>query len=256
MRLPLSTLTLLIVCAGPTVLSASASAQENRVIVREQRVVLVRSGRLAKEFPARRRAIVKYPVVNGLSNPVVLRKVRQLLTLKNLFDCSLEDYRQDSWLTDFGYQVNYNKNHIFDITFSQSGIGAYPDTQTKHFLINLKSGEVIKAADAFTSGSLATLATMVNQKLRAETERIMKSVETEKDVEANEKSSLKEQLDQLRFDLANLDEFSVSDRGVTFLFDAGFPHVIKALEPDGRYLLTYAELRRYIKRNGPLGIFT
>lgn len=234
--------------------SPGALAQD-RVVIEARRVVLLRSGKVARDFPERNRAIVRYPIVRGLSDAAVLRRIQNTLAIKNVFDSSLEEYRQDGWLSEFDYKVNYNKNYLLDITFSQSGMGAYPDTQTKHFLINLKSGLVIKAADAFNPDSLATLATMVHQKLKAETKEIIKEVEVDKDSDADQKSSLKEQLDQLKFNVENLDEFSVRDKGVTFLYDAGFPHVIQALQPDGRYFFSYTELRPYIKRNGPLGVF-
>ena len=49
--------------------------------------------------------------------------------------------------------------------------------------------------------------------------------------------------------------FSVSDKVVKFLYDAGFPHVIQALEPDGGYFFNCAEPHPFIKRNGPLDVF-
>ena len=64
---------------------------------------------------------------------------------------------------------------------------------------------------------------------------------------------VKDQLNELKFEVKNLDEFSVSDKGVTFLYDAGFPHASRALQPAGEYFFSYAELLPYIKRNGPLG---
>ncbi len=66
---------------------------------------------------------------------------------------------------EFSYKVNYNKNSILDITFTQDGSGAYPDTQTRHFAINLKNGNVIKASDAFITSSLPTLRTKLDGKL-------------------------------------------------------------------------------------------
>lgn len=230
-------------------------AAQDRVIVQPRRVVLIRSGKLARDFPERRRAIVRYPIVQGLSEAKVLRRIKNTLAIKNVFDTSLAEYRQDSWLEDFNYKVNYNKNYLLDITFTQSGMGAYPDTSTKHFLINLKNGMVIKAADAFNLSGLETLAGMVNQKLKDETKELIKEVERDKEQNAEQKSSLKEQLDQLSFTQENLNEFSVSDTGVTFLYDAGFPHVIQALQPDGRYFFSYAVLRPHIKSSGPLGVF-
>jgi hypothetical protein len=234
--------------------SPGALAQD-RVVIQPRKVVLLRSGKVARNFPERKSAIVRYPIVRGLSDTAVLRRIQNTLAIKNVFDSSLEEYRQDGWLSEFDYKVNYNKNYLLDITFSQSGMGAYPDTQTKHFLINLKTGRVIKADDVFKPDSFATLATMANQKLKAETRERIKEAEADKDSDADQKNSLREQLGQLTSTVENLDEFSISDRGVTFLYDAGFPHVIQALQPDGRYFFSYAELRPYIERNGPLGIF-
>ncbi len=53
----------------------------------------------------------------------------------------------------------------------------------------------------------------------------------------------------------NLDDFSVGRMGITFLYDAGFPHVFKAFEPQGRYFFNYAQLKPYLKDDGPLGQF-
>jgi hypothetical protein len=75
--------------------------------------------------------------------------VQSILQIKNVFDSSVSEYRQDNWLEEFGYEVNYNKNHILDITFSQSGSGAYPDSQTKHFAINLMNGRVSRGLPHF-----------------------------------------------------------------------------------------------------------
>ncbi len=234
--------------------SPSVAAQD-RAIVQPRRVVLLRSQKETGGAPGKRKAIVRYPIVLGLTDGSVLRRIQKTLAIKNVFDSTLEEYRQDGWLTDFDYRVNYNTNYLLDITFTQSGMGAYPDTQTKHFLISLRTGAVIKAADAFNSDALANLATMASQKLKAETRKIVKDLESDKETSADEKSALKDQLEQLKLERENLDEFSVSDKGVTFIYDAGFPHAIKALEPDGRYFFSYAALRTYIKRNGPLGVF-
>jgi hypothetical protein len=237
------------------VAQAPSVAAQDRVTVQPRRVVLLRSGKVSRDFPERHKAIVRYPIILGLTDANALRRIQNTLAIKNVFDSTLEEYRQDSWLTDFDYKVNYNENYLFDITFQESGVGAYPDTQTKHFLINLRTGLVIKAVDSFNPDSLATLAQMANQKLKVETRERIKELAADKDTDADQKGSLKDQLEQLTFTVENLDEFSASDKGVTFLYDAGFPHVIQALQPDGRYFFSHAELRPYIKRNGPLGIF-
>jgi hypothetical protein len=239
---------LLLVPIVSTVQTVAATDNVTSVVIEKRRVVLVRSGKFARDFPDRKRAILKYPVIKGPRNSEVLRKVRALLELKNIFDTSLQEYREDTWLSEFDYEVNYNRNYILDITFTQSGVGAYPDTHTRHFAINLRSGEQIKAADAFNASSLDTLAAMVDKKLQAEIQQLIKSNPETNDYDP-------ELFSKLKFKTSDLDDFSINDKGVTFLYDAGFPHVIQAAEPDGRYFFSYAQLKPYIRRDGPLGMF-
>lgn len=233
----------------------SHSIQQDRntadhAIIRRQRTVLVRSPAIAKEFPHRKTAVVIYPVISGLP-PVVLRKVRQQFAFKNIFDYSLNEYREDAWLSEFSYVVNHNANHLLDITFNQSGVAAYPDDQSKHFLLNLKTGESVSAVAAFQGDKLSQLAALVDRRLQQEIAKLKKE-----NASANEPDeSIDDAYEQLKFEPKDLDNFSVGKRGITFLYDAGFPHVIKALEPNGHYLFTFEQLKSYIKLEGPLGQF-
>jgi len=207
---------------------------------------------VAKQFPERKTAVVRYPTLRGLDNPQTLKKVQTLLAVKNVFGISLNEYREDAWLEEFDYKVGYNKNYLFDVTFSQSGMGAYPDSQSKHFIISLRTGNVITAADAFDGKGLPKLAQTVDAKLQAEIREIINDLASDKELDNEQRESLKSTLSELKFKLENLDEFEVGAKGITFLFDAGFPHVIQALQPDGRYLFSFAALKPYIRSDGPL----
>lgn len=227
---------------------------DDRAIIQRRTIVIVRPPAVAKQFPDRKRATVVYPVVSGLSEPV-LRRIRSLFDFKNIFDYSLQEYREDAWLSEFDFTVNFNSNYLLDMTFTQWGVAAYPDDQTKHFLINLKNGNVIKAADAFDSARLDELAKLVDAKLQQELRKLEKE-NTEidsKDLEAQAMG--REAYEVLKFEPQNLEDFSVNARGITFLYDAGFPHAIKAFEPSGRYFFSYLQLKPFIKLDGPLGQF-
>jgi hypothetical protein len=257
MRLPFFICVLLLVLASVAQSQnrGATGAAESSVIVVQRRVVLTRALKLAREFPDRKTAVVRYPSVAGLSNAAVLRKIHNVLAVKNVFGSTLQEYQEEAWLIDFGYKVNYNRNHLLDITFSQSGMGAYPDTQTKHFLINLKNGEVIKATDTFDSNKLTMLSALVDERLQSEVRTIVQRFGRDQDLTADEKNSLKDSFAELKFKVENLDEFSVSNQGITFWYDAGFPHVSEALQPEGRYFFAYSKLQPYIKQQGPLGVF-
>lgn len=234
--------------------AATYSFVQDHANIQRRRIVLKRNAEVAKHFPTRKTAVVTYPIVTGL-NPNILRKIRSLLSFKNIFDYSLSEYRDDAWLSEFSYVVNHNANFLLDITFTQSGLAAYPDEQSKHFLIDLRSGTAVTAADAFQAENLSALAALVDKKLQREIEERRKENTESKDRNRDEIDSVNDAYEVLRFELKDLDNFSVSKTGITFLYDAGFPHVIKALEPRGRYFFSYSELKSYIDSRGPLGQF-
>ncbi|MDQ1729379.1 MAG: hypothetical protein QOD33_1504 [Pyrinomonadaceae bacterium] len=215
---------------------------------------MVRPASLIKRFPEKRTATVTYPVIGGSLNSAVLRKVRSLLEVKNIFDSSLGDYRTEAWLTEFSFKVNYNQNYILDLTFSQNGSAAYPDSQTRHFAIDLRNGTTIKASDVFSADKRVALANLVNRKLQAELKAIVKSLAESKS-HAEDIRIAQEAQEPLEFTVADLDNFSVGARGITFLYDAGYPHAIQAFEPNGSYFFSYSELRPFIKRESVLGQF-
>jgi hypothetical protein len=228
------------------------TAMPNDKIGIRRRTVILRRGEKGRDY---REAIIKIPNVTGISDPGVLPKIRSILDLKNVFGDSLEEIRSDFeesfWLTEITYKVNYNANFILDITFFQSGVGAYPDTQVEHRIINLKTGALLKAADVFKSSSLDALVKLVEGAMRAELRGQIKKYGRDEDA-ANR---LKETLQEAKFGMENLDNFSVNNTGVIFLYDFGFPHVFKALEPSGRYFFSYERLKEHIKPDGSLKEF-
>lgn len=248
---------ILLFTASPSlsqVRQVAAQAGTDRAVVRPRTVVIIRHGALIKDFPDKKRATVTYPVISGLKDAAVLRRVQAILEVKNVFDSSIAEYRDDNWLEEFRYEVNYNKNSILDITFTQDGAGAYPDTQTRHFAINLKNGNVIKASDVFIASSLPVLRTMLNGKLQSELKEILESLKDSKSDPEDVRIATEAQEPQA-YTIENLDDFEVGAKGVTFLYDAGYPHVIQAFEPVGRYFFSYSELKPFLRRDGPLGQF-
>ncbi len=189
----------------PNPASAKPLPQE-RAIIQRRRTVLIRDSEVAKHFPRRKTAIVVYPVIKGLTPPVA-RKVRAHLSFKNIFDYSLAEYRSDPWLSEFSYVVNHNGNSLLDITFTQSGLAAYPDEQSRHFLIDLTNGDLVSAADAFIADKQAILAAAVDEKLQQEIARLRKDNASAADGDEHEKSSVNDGYEILKFETKDLDIF-------------------------------------------------
>jgi hypothetical protein len=231
----------------------AATVAGDHAVIQRRRLVLIRPPEIAKRFPHKKQAVVNYPVVSGLS-PAVLRRVRALFDFKNIFDYSLKEYREDAWLEEFDYVVNYNANNLLDITFSQTGSGAYPDEQSKHFLIDLRNGSLVKAADVFVVEKMPELIANLDAKLHMELKQILEQLRLSHS-DAEDLKIASEAQEPLTYTQENLDNFSVGSKGITFLYDAGYPHAIQAFAPNGRYFFTYAQLKPFIKPDGPLGQF-
>ena len=245
---------LLVVAFALLALSTHALSQtSSKATIVRKRIVIVRSGKFAKDFPDRKRATITYPLVTRVPKRATLSKVRSLLSVGNIFETSLKEYRENNWLDEFNYVVNYNANNILDITFTQSGMAAYPDTQSRTIAIDLRTGSAIKARDVFVETKLPELAGLADSRLQTEVAEIIKAVKEDRTVADG--PSIVGALEQAKFELKDLDSLSINHDGVTFIYQLGFPHVHRAFEPDGRYLFSYSELKPFIKPTGPLGQF-
>jgi hypothetical protein len=248
----LVTRAMLLLVAFAVLLPAQIHSQSKATIIRK-RIVIVRSGKFAKDFPDRTRATISYPLVTRVSNPAILSKVRSLLSVGNIFETSIKEYRENNWLDEFDYVVNYNDNNILDVTFTQNGMAAYPDSQSRTISIDLRTGSVIKARDVFVVAKLTELARLVDAKLQKDIAEVILAAKADRQL--TEASSIVEALEEVKFEVKDLDDFSINKDGVTFLYEVGFPHVHRAFEPGGHYLFSYSELKTFINPNGPLGQF-
>lgn len=237
-------------------LFASTAFSQGAVVITPKKTVYTRKGKVTSK--EKRTFTVTYPVVSGAISVAAKKKLENMLSYWRVFDTTLaENMSGYDWLTEMSFKVNYNKNGILDISLTQEGVGAYPDGQTKNLVVDLKTGAQVKFDDVFVSDKKTEFAALVNQKLDAEKKEIIKEVETgnfsDGDKEAND--ALKEQLQGLEFTADTFDEFTIDDKGVTILYDAGFPHAIQAAQPDGRYFFAWTEIKPFIKSAGLLGRF-
>ncbi|MBW4694502.1 MAG: DUF4163 domain-containing protein [Lyngbya sp. HA4199-MV5] len=223
----------------------------DRVLIEPKTVTFTR-GKKGQDYPDYKEATIKYPQVAGLTDQTVLQNVQTAVSLKSVIGQSLNELRTEFleswWLSEIDYTVNYNQNSLLDLTFTISGVGAYPSTYEKHRLVSLKTGKALRATDVFKKEAFGTIAVMVDKAMQAE----MKAAIASGDQGG---ADIRDQLANKRFQIKNLNAFSISDQGVTFLYDFGFPHVIKALEPSGRYFFSYDQLKTCIKPDGALGVF-
>jgi len=194
--------------------------------------------------------VITYPKVKA-ATPALSTKIEAAISYQKNNNLNLrEELNEYQWLEEAGYEVKYNKNGLLDIVLSTEGSAAYPSTYNKEIVINLNTGNRVKAQDIFTN--LAGLAAKVRKAQLAEMKKSKE--EYQKDPDSADFDA-GEYFGNAKFGVKELNEFSVSDKGVTFLYDYGFPHVALALQPDGTYFYSWAELKPYIKQGGLLAKF-
>jgi hypothetical protein len=190
------------------------------------------------------------PRVTGLS-PALNKKVESVISYEKVSNLNVrEELNKIQWLEEASYDVNYNKNGILDITIFMSGAGAYPSVFQRNIAVDLKTGERIRPQDVFTN--LGGLAAKVKKAQLAEMKKATEDYKKDADAADFDAS---EYFDKADFTIKNLAEFTIGEKGVTFIYNYGFPHVALALQPEGRFFYDWSELKPFIRRDGLLARF-
>jgi hypothetical protein len=230
---------------------SSSLPQRSGSVTLKSKTAILQHGRKGAAFPDYKEAIVRYPVASGLGDPVVLKNVQASISLKQVLGQSLaemqKEYIDNFWLSEVSYTVNYNQNNILDLTYTTSGSSAYPSSFGKHVSVNLKTGKRLRIEDLLKTESFGVIAQRIEVMMQKEI--LQKIAEFRKESpDINQNLFAKH-----HFRSKNIEDFSIGKIGITFYYNFDFPHVMKAAEPSGAYLIPYSKLRSYIRPAGLLG---
>lgn len=232
--------------------AANPDTVADKVIIKDNVIVLKSKGESPREVT------IKLPSVSGLKDNKALDKLKDILSLENTFGESLEEIQAEISEGDYGtqyvdFEVNYNQHNLLDINIFMESWGAHPNTFNAHRAINLKTGDVLTAGDVFNKPLLNKLVAKIKSLKKAE-ER--DSLEDPHYSEEEMDTIIKGVEEAKDYDLNDLDDFSIGDKGLTFHYNYGtFPYVYKNLQPAGTYFISYKDLKPFIDPKGPLGVF-
>jgi hypothetical protein len=192
-----------------------------------------------------RRAVAK------ASTSALSRKITSVISPESVLQLNVkEELGENQWVEEADYRVIYNKNGLLSIKLWMEGTAAYPDTVTKYIVVDLALGKNLERSDVFQN--LPFLAAMIRTSQRAEVESATEEMKKDPESKDFDSSQLFEQVD---FKAEDIREFSVSETGITFYYDYGFPHAIQALQPSGEFLFSWSRLKPFIKPGGLLARF-
>ncbi len=192
---------------------------------------------------------VTYPKLSGNG---AVAEIEKTISYWTNFETNLAEETENDWLYEATYEVKYNNKGILAIELTMSGSAAYPDSHSKTLVVNLETGERIKLQDAFIFRT-----DLYNKIAQAQEKEIKLAISQAKTKEEDFTEDLTRLIKEGKEynSVYEINEFFVSDKGVTFLYNYDFVHAVQALEPDGRYFFTWAELKPHVAEYGPLGVF-
>jgi hypothetical protein len=230
-------------------LTISICGQKSAVVIKPKKVEYERKGAEVPEY--KKTFEVNYPEISGVVDPQVRKNLEETLSFWKNFDMTLEENLDDyHWLESLDYDVTFQNDSVLVIDLRMEGSGAYPDSSVKTLVVDLKTGRRIYFRDAFTD--IGMLLVKIDQAQFKEKEDHLNELKRDS---PEDFAAAREMLDRTALGSKVLEEFSVDERGVTFIFDYGFPHVAQALEPSGRYFFSWTDIKPHIRRDGLLGQF-
>lgn len=197
-------------------------------------------------FAGRDTADVTRPLIKA-KNHALKKEIEKAIGFDNLIGLGNNGLLDNDWLDSAGYSVGYNNHGILSITITTTGTGASETAISRSVVIDTRTGEQITAAHAFRD--LEGLAALVSGYHAEEVEAAKSEILAQDDFPVDYSIRF---LENSRFTVGNLEGFSVGKDGVTFFYDYGFPRYIRALQPAGIFLITWKQLKPFLRRGGLL----
>ncbi|OON70205.1 hypothetical protein B0919_05580 [Hymenobacter sp. CRA2] len=183
----------------------------------------------------------------------------QLSTRQAVQRC-LREYQENDkqGLTSLSYNVVCNEHGVLTLALTSDYLGAYPYTDTRCFVFDTRTGRRLRVADLVrdTTALRTRWRTAISQRVAAHLRADLVETLGDSAVAAELPALLhwNAAKQQVTFEAnePRFDDFAVTRRGLTLAYSFGLPHVIQAAEPERDYSFTYAELRPWLRTDGPL----
>jgi hypothetical protein len=195
---------------------------------------------------------------DSLLFPVVSEKypaLRDSLSEKNLLrgdilDTVVARYSKcGCQTTALSYDVDFANADVISIGLYYEYYGAYPSEWEEWLTLDVHTGKPYPIENEINQAGMEYVAQLYKKQLKKaiELEKPDDSADTEnKDDDQEAYDDLKANLESLTTSII-VSNYSFTDKGIWFKTDDALPHVARSHEPDRVLLITYAQLKPYIK---------
>lgn len=185
--------------------------------------------------------------IANLELPFELITGENLEQIQRSWQLSPESLHQGVDAADF--EVTANQRGVLSLAIHYETQYAYPDTHHVYLNFDRSLGALVLVTDLLDEAALPTLAATLDAALQVRLAQLKSDFAAEiaaGDIDAT-------QWDGLHVTADSLAQYSTTPDGVTFHWDAGFPHALAALAPDGDFEVPFADLQPYVNPVGPWG---
>ena len=190
---------------------------------------------------------IRSPIAKA-ATPALSEKITAAISPVKVLDIDLkEEMTEYQWLEEADYKVLFNQQGVLCVELWMTGTAAYPDSVTKTVVVDIQTGTRMAVTDVFKD--LDKLVPLVKKKQNVEIAAATKEMKSDPD------ANPKELFSETNFTTEDFGEFAIDAKGVTFIYDYGFPHVLEALQPEGKYHFTWTELKPFVRTDGLLARF-
>lgn len=178
--------------------------------------------------------------------PALRTQADRALGPKAAFGESLAEMHDNSALEKLDYRVLWNRQDLVSVQYHESTVAAYPDEHDAYLNLDARTGRALRAQDLFRQARIPGLIRRLDALVQARKKQALRHA-TGENLEA-----LQMGLGDRHFGTADLNRYSIGADSITFHFDWGFVHAVKALEPAGDFTVRLADLRADLLPGGPL----
>jgi len=195
-------------------------------------------------------AIFNLPFVMGGVNESVMAKLNAYMAADSILgeniDSIINNYKEwRSGIIGADYNVLYNKNSVLSISVYVETLGAYPSSFYTDVNLDLTTGNRILITDLIDKSAIVKLAEKLDKVVQ---KRIKDAVSSGT---VGEEDAL-QFFEGAKFTEDRLSSFAFDNNGIMFYYNFGLPHAVMALSPDEDILVTWEELRYFVKDNSLL----
>ncbi|HEX8532045.1 MAG TPA: hypothetical protein VF646_18550 [Cytophagales bacterium] len=193
-----------------------------------------------------------FPRVTGPAGHPALAKLRAHLTVKQLTDQTEAEIKETfagcgCGLVNASYTVDYHRNGVLTLSVQREWLGAYSSFSVERLVLSTRTGERLSIGQLLLPAALPALARQADQLLQARIKEARGAA-----AGSEEATWLDELLNGKTFTVEHFDDFTVTQEGITFYYPFAFPNAALALQPDDAFAFTFAQLKPYLKPDGPL----